>query len=233
MNGTVAIVTGGGGTIGSGVCRALANAGATVAALDLDPSGADAAALRITVDLTDAAACAAAVEQVVAELGGIDTLVNTAQRFRNRTPFVDVTEDDLDVCWTTGPLATFHMMQLAHPHLVARGGGAVINFGSGAGTAGEPGYGAYAAAKEAVRGLTKVAASEWGADNIRVNVVCPVVSGDPSAAWITDDGVAGIPLGRIGDAENDIGAAIVYLAGPHCYMTGRTLMLDGGSGKFR
>ena len=234
MNETVAIVTGGGGRIGAGVCRALAKAGATVAAFDLDPAGADAATLRVAVDLTDAAACAAAVEQVVTELGGIDTLVNAAQAFRNRIPLVEHTEEDFAVCWETGPMATFRLMQLCHPHLQARGGGAIVNFASGAGTGGRAGFAAYATAKEAVRGLTKVAATEWGADNIRVNVVCPVASGDPTNEnWVTPEVLAGIPLGRVGDPETDIGSAIVYLASPHCYMTGRTLMLDGGSGEFR
>ena len=111
------------------------------------------------------------------------------------------------------------MMQLCYPHLKARGGGAIINFASGVGTQGMVGAGAYAAAKEAIRGLTKVAALEWGRENIRVNVICPVASGDPNAPWVPG-ALAINPMGRIGDPEADIGAAVVYLAGPGSYVTG-------------
>jgi NAD(P)-dependent dehydrogenase (short-subunit alcohol dehydrogenase family) len=234
MQGTIAIVTGGGGNIGRGICQALAEAGASVVAIDLDPSGAEHAAMRIECDLTDAAACASTVDRVVAELGGIDTLVNAAQWIQVPTPFVELTEAELRRSMETGPIATFRMMQLCQAHLKVRGGGAIINFASGAGTDGGPGWGAYAAAKEAIRGLSKVASEEWGVDNIRVNVICPVAAGDPEATtWATDALRSRIPLRRIGDPCADIGSAVVYLAGPGSYVTGHTLMLDGGLGRFR
>jgi len=232
MNGQVAIITGGGGNIGRGVCRAMAKAGAAVASLDLDPAGADAATLRISCDVTDPAACARAVDTVVREFGRIDTLVNAAQRFRAGIPLDELTDDDLRVSFESGPIATLRMMQLCHPHLAARGGGAIINFASGVGTQGMVGAAAYAAAKEAIRGLTKVAALEWGRENIRVNVICPVASGDPTAPWVPG-AVAINPMGRIGDPEADIGAAVVYLAGPGSYVNGRTLHVDGGVGTWR
>src|SRR5262245_40945121 len=213
MYGQVAIVTGGGGNIGRGVCRALAKAGATVVALDLDPSGAGAAARATACDVTDPAACAAAVRDVVRDFGGIDTLVNAAQQFRAGIPLTELTDDDMRVSFESGPVATLRMMQLCHPHLKARGGGAIINFASGVGTQGMVGAGAYAAAKEAIRGLTKVAALEWGRENIRVNGICPVASGDPENAPWVPRALAMNPMGRIGDPEKDIGAAVVYLAG--------------------
>ena len=228
----VAIITGGGGNIGRGVCRAMARAGATVVALDLDPAGADAAARRVACDVTDPAACERAVGEVVRDLGAVDTLVNAAQRFRAGIPITKLSEDDLRVSFESGPIATLRMMQLCHPHMKARGGGAIINFASGVGTQGMVGAGAYAAAKEAIRGLTKVAALEWGRENIRVNVICPVASGDPNAPWVAD-ALAINPMGRIGDPEADIGAAVVYLAGPGSYVTGRTLHVDGGVGTWR
>ena len=232
MNGQVAIITGGGGNIGSGVCRAMAKAGATVVALDLRPGGADAAARAIACDVADPAACRSAVDEVVREFGRVDTLVNAAQRFRAGIPLVKLTDDDMRVSFESGPIATLRMMQLCYPHMQARGGGAIINFASGAGTQGLIGAGAYAAAKEAIRGLTKVAALEWGRQNIRVNVICPVASGDPDAPWVP--GALEInPMGRIGDPEADIGAAVVYLAGPGSYVTGRTLHVDGGVGTWR
>src|SRR5262245_36659991 len=233
MNGQVAIITGGGGNIGRGVCRALAKAGATVAALDLRPAGAVAAARAIACDVTDPAACRAAVEEVVREFGGVDTLVNLAQRFRAGIPIPKLTDDDMRVSFESGPIATLRMMQLCYPHMKARGGGAIINFASGVGTQGMVGAGAYAAAKEAIRGLTKVAALEWGRENIRVNVICPVASGDPENAPWVPRALAMNPMGRIGDPEKDIGAAVVYLAGAGSYVTGRTLHVDGGVGTWR
>jgi len=233
MRRNIAIVTGGGGNIGVGVCRALAKAGATVVALDLDASGADAAARAIDADVTDPAACASAVEDVVQEFGGVDTLVNLAQQFRKARPVAEVTDEDMRVSFESGPIASLRMMQLCYPHMKARGGGSVVNFASGVGTGGMLGATAYASAKEAIRGLTKVAALEWGPDNINVNVICPVASGDPAnAPWVL--GALSInPMGRVGDPEADIGSAVVYLAGPGRYVTGRTLQVDGGVGCWR
>jgi len=233
MNGNVAIVTGWGGNIGVGVCRALAKAGATVVALDLDASRADAATRAIDGDVTDPGVCSSAVEEVVREFGGVDTLVNLAQRFRRQRPVAEVTDEDMRISFESGPIASLRMMQLCYPHMKARGGGSVVNFASGVGTGGMLGQAAYASAKEAIRGLTKVAALEWALDNINVNVVCPVASGDPAnAPWVP--GALGlIPMKRIGDPEADIGSAVVYLAGPGRYVTGRTLHVDGGVGCWR
>jgi NAD(P)-dependent dehydrogenase (short-subunit alcohol dehydrogenase family) len=233
MNGNVAIVTGGGGNIGVGVCRALAKAGATVVALDLDASRADAAAQAIDADVTDPAACASAVERVVREFGGVDTLVNLAQRFRRSRPVAEVTEQDMRVCFESGPIASLRMMQLCYPHMKARGGGSVVNFASGVGTGGMHGFTAYASAKEAIRGLTKVAALEWGPDNINVNVICPAASGDPANAPWVPDAIRTNPMARVGDPEADVGSAVVFLAGPGRYVTGRTLHVDGGAGCWR
>jgi NAD(P)-dependent dehydrogenase (short-subunit alcohol dehydrogenase family) len=236
----VTIVTGGGGNIGVGLVRALAKAGAIPIAVDLDPSAAEAAARQITCDVADPAAAAAMVDEVVGEFGGVDTLINAAQWIHINVPFLEITEEDMRLSFDTGPTATLRLMQLCHPHFKARGGGAVINFASGQGTMGTVGSGPYSAAKEAIRGLTKVAANEWGADNIRINAVCPLGASPRDTVsqatreyldtWV--DIVPLPPLGRIGDAERDIGALILYLASPDCYMTGRTFQIDGGAGMF-
>jgi NAD(P)-dependent dehydrogenase (short-subunit alcohol dehydrogenase family) len=231
MSEQVMIVTGGGGNIGSGLCAALTKAGARTIAVDLDPSAADAAD-QIACDLTDPKACRAAVDKVVQEYGGVDTLVNVAQNMVLDVPFIELTDQHMHISFDTGPIATLRMMQLCYPHFKARGGGAVINFASGAGTQGRPLAGAYAAAKEAIRGITKTAALEWGPDNIRVNAVCPLASRHPE----TDAFQAlqqSVPLGRIGDPERDIAPLVLYLASPDCYMTGRTLHVDGGVAMWR
>jgi NAD(P)-dependent dehydrogenase (short-subunit alcohol dehydrogenase family) len=235
--GRVAIVTGGAGDIGRGVCRALTKADTAVVVLDVDVSQADGAAQVIECDVTDPAACAAAVDETVGAFGGIDTLVNMAQAYRTWTPLLKTTYSEVLSAFDSGPAATLRMMQLCHPHMKARGGGSIVNFASSAGTQGIPGMGAYAAAKEAIRGITKVAAQEWGPDNIRVNVICPFASSDSAHRFETGAWPKGIldsiPLRRAGDPETDIGATVVFLAGPGTFITGRTLQVDGGSGSWR
>jgi NAD(P)-dependent dehydrogenase (short-subunit alcohol dehydrogenase family) len=216
------------------VCRALAKAGATVVALDLDTRRVDGAARTVHCDVTDPAQCTSAVADVVNEFGGINTLVNMAQKILVDIELTRVTDDDMRVSFESGPIASLRMMQLCYPYMKTRGGGAIVNFASEAGTAGIPGQGAYAAAKEAIRGITKVAALEWGRDNIRVNAVCPISwpTANPDHPLFREV-IASSPLGRIGDPEVDIGAVVVFLAGAGRYITGRTLHVDGGHGLFR
>ena len=234
MDGEIALVTGGTGRIGKGVCKALTKSGTTVVALDLDASRAEAAARAIQCDVTDTEACASAVDQVVHEFGGINTLVNLAQKFVVDTKVIDLTDQDMRLSFESGPIATLRMMQLCHPHIKARGGGAVVNFSSDAGTSGWPELGAYAAAKEAIRGITKVAAAECGADNIRVNAICPAAgSAEDADNPVFQEVIARTPMGRIGDPETDIGSVVVFLAGPGRFITGRTLFVDGGAGTWR
>ena len=127
-------------------------------------------------------------------------------------------------------------MQACYPHL-AKAKGSVINFASGAGLFGNYGQCAYAAAKEGIRGLTRVAATEWSKDGINVNVICPL-------AWTAqlenfkkaypaafDKNVHTPPMGFFGDPEEHIGRVCVQLAHPDFkYMTGETLTLEGGLG---
>ena len=231
MEAKIAILTGGAGDLGRGISKALAAAGHTVVVLDLDTSRAQSAATVIKCDVTDPDACTAAVDAVVREYGGVDTLVNLAQQWSKRT-LMEVDDAEMRLVFESGPMASLRMMQLCYPHMKARSGGSVVNFGSSAGTqGGVKGEGAYAAAKEAIRGITKHAAVEWGPDNIRVNVVCAVATDNPGRWPATS--VTRIPMGRLGDPESDVGSLVVYLAGPGSFMTGRTLHIDGGVGTFR
>ncbi len=232
MDGTVAIITGGAGDLGRGISKALKKAGATVAVLDVDIARAESADTVIECDVSDRAAASTAVDQVLDAHGRIDVLVNMAQAW-GKFALIDVTDEEMARVWETGPAATLRMMQLCYPHLKAAGGGAIINAGSSAGTqGGVPGEGVYAGAKEAIRGITKHAAVEWGPDGIRVNVLCPVATEDPDRfpAGVADR----IPLRRMGDPELDVGGTVVFLASPAgSFITGRTFMLDGGIGMFR
>ena len=246
LDGKVAIVTGGGRGIGRGIALALARAGAAVAILELDPQtgprtvadviafGGEAFALAGSV--RERADCAAIVATAAERLGGVDILVNNAQQVP-MGPLAACTDDDMYTAWESGPLAAFRLMQLCHPVMRARGGGAIVNLGSGAGTEGLPGLGAYAVAKEGIRALTKVAMLEWGADNIRVNTICPWAQSDYWDGLSDRQRAARLahnPLKRIGDPEADVGGLVVYLASDAgSYVTGQTIHVDGGNMGFR
>jgi NAD(P)-dependent dehydrogenase (short-subunit alcohol dehydrogenase family) len=131
-------------------------------------------------------------------------------------------------------------MQLCYPHMVARGGGSIINLASSIGTDGAPFMVAYGSNKEGMRALTKCAAKEWGPAGIRVNNVCPFAASPSMLSFIGVGGdqyesmVATVPLRRMGDCEQDIGAAVTFLAGPTAaFVTGQTLMVDGGLSSVR
>lgn len=250
LDGRIAIVTGAGMGIGRGVAIALAKAGADVAVLELDPQNAKATAaeiedlgrraLAIEADVSDGAACDAAVQQVADELGGVDVLVNDAVPPWKHTPFVDQDEAAIRRQFEVGVMGAFYLMRAVHPKMVARGGGSIINFGSWAGAEGLVGYAGYGAAKEGIRALTKCAAMEWGVDGIRVNNICPWANSDGARRFLEEDPEAyaeqleKVPMHRIGDCEQDIGRTAVFLASDaSSYMTANTLMMAGGQGAVR
>ena len=193
LGGKVALVTGAGQGIGRGIALALAKAGADVVVLErnadtgartaaeieeLDAVGdRSATAIAVVGDVRVRADCEATVAAAVERFGGVDVLVNNAQQVPTG-PLDACTDDDMYAAWESGALAAFRLMQLCHPLMTARGGGAIVNLASGAGTEGLAGLGAYAVAKEGIRALTKVAMLEWGADNVRVNTICPWARSD-------------------------------------------------------
>ena len=136
-------------------------------------------------------------------------------------------------------LVTLRFMRACHPYL--RDGGCVVNLGSSSAMRWDAvGYGAYTAAKEAIRALTRSAAVEWGPDGIRVNCILPLAMSPAMDGWIAaapheaEALVRTVPLGRVGDCEVDIGRAVVFLCGPDArYITGHTLPLDGGQAYLR
>jgi NAD(P)-dependent dehydrogenase (short-subunit alcohol dehydrogenase family) len=245
-----ALITGAARGIGRGMALAFAKAGIDLALVDIADADCEATAsavralgcraFAIAADIGTRAGCVTSMQAAVRQLGGLDILVNNAIKTRVGHSLVDHTDEDMAMNWETGALATFRLMQLAHPHLVAAGGGSVINFGSGNGTEGIAGMAAYAASKEAIRALSKVAAREWGRSRIRVNVVCPFANSPamdkfaveyPGLFQATLDQSM---LGRIGDCEMDIGSVAVFLASDaSSFVTGQTIMVDGGLHGFR
>jgi NAD(P)-dependent dehydrogenase (short-subunit alcohol dehydrogenase family) len=245
LEGLVAVVTGAGRGIGRGISQALAAAGAQVALVDqeidlLRESTGLIEATRgsvepYTCDVGDRAQVSDVVSSVAARFGRIDVLVNNAQALRPGVPLSTCPVEDLDLTLHSGLWGTFHFMQLCYPYL-ARRGGSVINLGSSAGTHGQRGLGAYAAAKEGIRGLSKVAALEWGADGITVNVICPSVMSPSAWAWADahPDEYRAIAsrraVPRDGDAVHDVGRTVVFLASRGAsFITGQTLMVNGGA----
>ncbi|QTX04228.1 SDR family NAD(P)-dependent oxidoreductase [Agromyces archimandritae] len=240
----VAIITGGAGGIGQGIVRRFLDEGAKVLVVDIVPQeagealvaeladGRDAAYLRSDIAVAENAP--AIVAAAVERFGRLDALVNNAHASK-QAPIVETTQEMWDLSLGTGMMATFHLMQAAYPELV-KTRGAIVNFASGAGIKGLPNQVTYAAAKEGIRAITRVAANEWAADGIRVNLVSPIALTPGIAQWAEAfpaeyrEVVDGVPLGRLGDPKDDIAPVVVFLASEASqYVTGQTIMADGGS----
>lgn len=243
LAGKVALVTGGGQGIGRGIALALAGRGAavvvsgrteaTLKAVVDEVGGRGGRAFAVTGDVSDREDVERMVAETVRVFGGLDVLVNNAQSSVQR-PLEQTSPADVESAYRSGPLATLAAMQAALPHLRERGG-SIVNFGSSAALDGQRGFGSYAMAKEAIRGLTRVAATEWGPYGIRVNTVCPLSLSPAAEAYLRTRPeenaklLAGIPLGRLGDPETDIGRAVAALVSDDlAYLTGATLVLEGG-----
>lgn len=247
MSGKVTIITGGGKWIGFGIATAFAKAksnlvitGRTESTLlkakeELeDKYGVK--VLAITADGGYEDQVKGAIDKVVEEFGRIDVLINNAQASKSGLKLIEHTKEDFDLAINSGLYAVFNFMKFAHPYLKETKG-SVINFASGAGLFGRDGQSSYAAAKEGIRGLTRVAATEWGPDGININIVCPLVMTEQLEQWreeypeIYDKTIQGIPLQRFGDSEKDIGGTCLFLASDAAsYISGETLTLQGGSG---
>lgn len=260
LTGKTAIITGGGraalsdgrcGSIGYGIATAYAKEGANLVLTGRNVQKLTDAkeelerlygvkVLAVQADVSagadNAAVVANVVKQAMDAFGRIDVLINNAQASASGVTLVDHTQEQFDLALYSGLYATCYYMQACYPYLKETEG-TVINFGSGAGLFGNYGQCAYAAAKEGIRGLSRVAATEWGRDNINVNVICPL-------AWTTQlegfekaypeafkANVKMPPAGHYGDAEKEIGRVCVQLASPDFkYMNGETITLEGGMG---
>ncbi|MDF8335315.1 SDR family NAD(P)-dependent oxidoreductase [Novosphingobium cyanobacteriorum] len=245
LEGRVAIVTGGSQGIGRAVASAFCREGARVLITGRTEGALLEAAAQIrgaggviescVADIAEPADAGRVVSRAVELFGGLHVMVNNAATSRPGTNFEDTDEDLLQLTIQSSLSGTFRYMNAAMPHLKASGGGAIINFGSRTGVEGMVGFGAYAAAKEGIRGLSRVAAREWGKYNIRVNVVCPAALSPISKTFLEDNPetaqqiLSSVALGRIGDPDLDIAPAVVFLASDDArYITGQTIAVDGG-----
>ena len=171
----------------------------------------------ISAGADNAGIAADVVRQTVEVFGSLDVLVNNAQASASGVTLANHTTEQFDLAVYSGLYAAFHYMQAAYPYL-KEAKGSVINFASGAGLFGNFGQSAYAAAKEGIRGLSRVAATEWARDGINVNVICPL-------AWTAqleqfqkaypdafEKNVHTPPAGYFGRPEEDIGRVCVQIS---------------------
>ena len=176
------------------------------------------------------------IDQAVSAFGDIHVLINNAQASASGVTLAEHTTQQFDLALYSGLYATFYYMKACYPHL-KKTKGSVINFASGAGLFGNFGQSAYAAAKEGIRCMSRVAATEWGKDGINVNIVAPLAWTAQLENWANaypeafKANVKMPPMGYYGDVEQDIGRACVALASPDMkYLSGETLTLEGGMG---
>lgn len=260
FQGKTVLITGGGkavladgtaGSIGYGIAKAYAKEGANLVITGRNVKKLEEAkeelerlygvrVLPVQADISAGSDNEAIAQNVVSKaveaFGGIDVLINNAQASASGVKLTDHTVEQFDLALYSGLYAAFHYMKASYPYL-AKAKGSVINFASGAGLFGNFGQSAYAAAKEGIRGLSRVAATEWAKDGINVNVICPL-------AWTAqleqfqkaypdafEKNVHTPPAGYFGKPEEDIGRVCVQIAHPDFkYMTGETLTLEGGLG---
>jgi NAD(P)-dependent dehydrogenase (short-subunit alcohol dehydrogenase family) len=244
LEGRIALVTGAGQGIGRGIAHALGKEGAAVAVVDRNRDAAisivaeiisfGGRAIAIEADIRDKEAIDAAVAETVAEFGGLTVLVNNAMAARVGVPLEETTDEDVAVAFETGPIAVLRFMRAAFPYL-RDNDGRIINLRSGSEIQGLVGYGSYVSAKAAVGGLTRAAAREWGRKGITVNAIMPFSLSPAASAHFNakpedlDSALRNLSIPRSGDAEIDIGAAAVFLAGPGAsFVTGCTITVDGG-----
>ena len=250
FDGKVAVITGGGkgGGIGYGLSTAFAKEGCDLVITGRNTRKLDDAreelerlyGVKVLACQADGGVeeqVAGVVKQAADTFGRIDFLINNAQNSASGVPLAEHTKEDFDKAVYSGLYAVFFYMKHAYPYL-KQARGSVVNFASGAGLFGKPGQSSYAAAKEGIRGMTRVAATEWGPDGINVNIVCPL-------AWTAalenfqdaypeafKANVHMPPAGHYGDVEKEIGRVVVQLCGPDFkYMNGETVTLEGGMGQ--
>ena len=242
LHGLTAIVTGSGQGLGFAMASALGEEGARLVLVDIRQERLSSAArtlagkggdvISIAGDVRDRQLADRAVARAVEQTGRLDILINCAQWLSLPVPFIEQDQAHFANMIESGLYGTVNFMQSAYPAL-KRQGGSIINMASGAGTGGNIGQAAYGAAKEAIRGLTRTVAKEWGADGIRINVICPAAMSPSLIGWFEDrpDELAATlrlnALGRFAEGT-DVGSLAVFLASPDCFLTGQTIHIDGG-----
>ncbi|MFZ5669826.1 MAG: 2-dehydro-3-deoxy-D-gluconate 5-dehydrogenase KduD [Pseudomonadota bacterium] len=241
LSGKVALVTGANTGIGQGIALALAAAGADIAAAGRSAPVETGAAvealgrrfLSVSADFASIGPVDRVVAETVSGLGAVDILVNNAGIIR-RADSLDFTEADWDAVMDTNLKSVFFLTQAVARHMLARGGGKVINIASLLSFQGGIRVPSYTASKSGLAGLTKILANEWAGKGINVNAITPGYFDTNNTEALRADEARNrailerIPAGRWG-VPADIGGAAVFLASPASdYVHGVTLPVDGG-----
>src|SRR5918999_4351976 len=244
LDGRVALVTGASRGIGRSIAIGLAEAGADVALAsrneqDLETvakeiGAFDKNALVIPTDVTDRDQIEAAIEKTESKLGKLQILVNNAGGTRFMSPLTNLRPEGWTKMLTLNLDSVFHATQLAAQRMVANGGGSIIQISSVAGIAGAPSLSFYSAAKGGVRLFSQAIAKELATSNVRVNSIAPGwIATDLNAPFHDDPKtsesiVSTIPMQRWGQPEDIVGAAIFLASDASSFVTGTTLVIDGG-----
>lgn len=243
FEGKTALVTGAAGGIGSAISTRLAAEGARVLVCDVDSQAAErvAAGIRkggkdaeaLAFDLTDAGACAAAVEDLIRRIGRIDVLANNAG-INRRGDLLALTEKDWDLTFAVNVDSLFHMCRAVLPHMVAARSGSIVNTASQWGLYPAPGHIAYNVSKAAVVSFTQNLARDYAPYQVRVNAVAPgeirtpmLEAGLARNGRTVADLNALVPFGRIGEPE-EVAALVAFLASDEApYLCGSVVEITG------
>ena len=241
LTGRVAVVTGANTGIGQAIALALAAAGADIAAVGRSDATDTVERIRamgrkaevMSADLSTIEPVDRVVDETVAKLGGLDILFNNAGIIR-RADAVDFSEEDWDAVIDTNLKSVFFLCQAAGRHMIANGGGKIINIASMLTFQGGIRVPSYAASKSGIAGVTKLLANEWATKGVNVNAIAPGYIATNNTAALQADEVRNksivdrIPAGRWGNAS-DLGGAAVFLASRASdYVQGHILAVDGG-----
>ena len=244
LDNKVAIVTGASKGIGEAMARGLAEFGAKVVISSRNRESVDAVAESFQNDGLEAIAIAAnmgnveeaqtLIDQTVDAYGGIDIIINNAAANPVFGPIQNTEERAFDKILDVNLKGPFELCKKAYPILKQRGGGSIINISSIGGLTPERGIGIYSVSKAGLINLTKVMAQDWGADNIRVNAICPglIKTKFSEALWgnepILERFLQQIPLNRVGTSDDIAGLAVYLASDAAAYCTGGVYLIDGG-----